>query len=109
MVYRGFYFGLYDTIKPMLGKDVNPGVAFVVAYAVTVVSGLMSYPLDTVRRRMMMTTGTGVKYKNSLDCLTTIIKNDGAAALMKGAGANMYVFFPFAPFRMTIHWFQIFI
>ena len=89
MVYRGFYFGLYDTVKPMLGKDVNPGIAFCVAYAVTVVSGLMSYPLDTVRRRMMMTTGTGAKYKNSMDCLAQIIKNDGAAALMKGAGANI--------------------
>lgn len=89
MVYRGFYFGLYDTIKPMMGKDLNPAVAFCIAYAVTVVSGLMSYPLDTVRRRMMMTTGTGAKYKNSMDCLVTIIKTDGAAALMRGAGANI--------------------
>eukprot|EP00461_Guttulinopsis_vulgaris_P000001 UN00001 len=89
MVYRGFYFGLYDTIKPLMGKDLNPAVAFCIAYAVTVVSGLLSYPLDTVRRRMMMTTGTGVKYKNSLDCLTTIIKTDGAPALFRGAGANI--------------------
>jgi solute carrier family 25 (adenine nucleotide translocator) protein 4/5/6/31 len=89
MVYRGFYFGLYDTAKPFLGKDVNPAISFCVAYAVTVVSGLLSYPLDTVRRRMMMTTGTGAKYKNSLDCMMQIIKNDGAASLMKGAGANI--------------------
>lgn len=89
MVYRGFYFGLYDTARPFMGKDANPMVSFAIAYAVTVVSGLLSYPLDTVRRRMMMTTGTGAKYKNSLDCLAQIIKNDGAAALMRGAGANI--------------------
>merc|ERR1719354_451643 len=28
----------------------------------------MSYPIDTVRRRMMMTSGGAVKYKNSMDC-----------------------------------------
>lgn len=89
MVYRGFYFGLYDTARPFMGKDANPMVSFAIAYAVTVVSGLLSYPLDTVRRRMMMTTGTGAKYKNSLDCLMQIIKNDGAPALMRGAGANI--------------------
>lgn len=88
MVYRGFYFGMYDTAKPFI-KDANPAVSFIVAYAVTVISGLMSYPLDTVRRRMMMTTGTGQKYKNSMDCLMQIIKNDGAAALFRGAGANV--------------------
>merc|ERR1719233_814861 len=30
-------------------------------WAVTVTAGLMSYPIDTVRRRMMMTSGGGVK------------------------------------------------
>merc|ERR1712023_241037 len=46
VVYRGFYFGLYDTIQPMLGKDANFAVNFAVGYAVTVVAGLLSYPID---------------------------------------------------------------
>jgi len=90
IVYRGFYFGLYDTLRPMLlGNDASAFVSFILAYGVTVVSGLLSYPLDTVRRRMMMTVGAGSKYKNSMDCFAQIIKNEGAGALMKGAGANI--------------------
>ena len=68
-VYRGFYFGLYDTLKPMfLGPDAGFLLSFCLGYGVTVTAGLMSYPIDTIRRRMMMTSGTGVKYKGSLDC-----------------------------------------
>ena len=42
-VYRGFYFGLYDTIMPIIGSDSNPMIKFAVGYAVTVVAGLLSY------------------------------------------------------------------
>merc|ERR1711955_200088 len=52
-------------------------------------SGLMSYPIDTIRRRMMMTSGTGVKYKGSIDCAVQIMKNEGFMSMMKGAGANI--------------------
>lgn len=89
-IYRGLYFGLYDTIKPMfLGPDASFIVSFLLGWAVTVVSGLASYPIDTVRRRMMMTSGTGVFYKSSLDCGLQVIKNEGFMSLMKGAGANV--------------------
>merc|ERR1711988_743393 len=70
-VYRGMYFGLYDSLKPLLlGQDANALLSFFLGWAVTIVSGLMSYPIDTVRRRMMMTAGTGTKYNGSLDCFT---------------------------------------
>jgi len=89
-IYRGMYFGLYDTLKPLLlGKDAGVGISFLLGWAVTVTAGLMSYPIDTVRRRMMMTSGGGVKYKGSLDCFTQVVKNEGFMSLMKGAGANI--------------------
>jgi len=88
-IYRGLYFGLYDTIKPMMGPDCSFFVSFLIGWAVTVVSGLCSYPIDTVRRRMMMTSGGGVAYKGSIDCATQVIKNEGFMSLMKGAGANI--------------------
>jgi len=89
-IYRGMYFGLYDTLKPMLlGKDAGVGISFLLGWAVTVTAGLMSYPIDTVRRRMMMTSGGGVKYKGSMDCFVQIMKNEGFMSLMKGAGANI--------------------
>jgi len=89
-VYRGMYFGLYDSLKPIiLGEDANAFLSFFLGWAVTIVSGLMSYPIDTIRRRMMMTSGAAVKYNGSIDCATQVIKNEGFMSLMKGAGANV--------------------
>merc|ERR1712226_1793448 len=89
-VYRGFYFGMYDTLKPiLLGDRANLLLSFCLGYGVTVTSGLMSYPIDTIRRRMMMTSGGGVKYKGSIDCAMQIMKNEGFMSMMKGAGANI--------------------
>merc|ERR1719216_795893 len=45
VVYRGFYFGLYDTIMPFLPEDVNFAVRFGIGYGVTVSAGLLSYPI----------------------------------------------------------------
>merc|ERR1712038_1412410 len=87
-IYRGMYFGLYDTLKPIvLGPDAGVTLSFFLGWAVT--AGLMSYPIDTVRRRMMMTSGGGVKYKGSMDCFIQVTKNEGFMSLMKGAGANI--------------------
>jgi len=89
-IYRGMYFGLYDSLKPLLlGADAGVMASFLLGWAVTITSGLMSYPIDTVRRRMMMTSGAAVKYKNSLDCFAQVLKNEGFMSLMKGAGANI--------------------
>lgn len=90
VVYRGFYFGLYDTLKPILLKeDAGLLVSFALGWVVTVSSGLLSYPIDTIRRRMMMTSGQAVKYNGSIDCGVKIIKSEGFMSLMKGAGANI--------------------
>jgi len=89
-IYRGMYFGLYDTLKPLvLGSDAGVTLSFFLGWAVTVTAGLMSYPIDTVRRRMMMTSGGGVKYNGSIDCFRQVVKNEGFMSLMKGAGANI--------------------
>jgi len=89
-IYRGMYFGLYDSLKPiLLGEDASVLLSFLLGWGVTITAGLMSYPIDTVRRRMMMTSGAAVKYKNSLDCGMQVIKGEGFMSLMKGAGANV--------------------
>jgi len=90
VVYRGCYFGFYDTLKPMLlGEDAGVASSFVLGYAVTVSAGLCSYPIDTVRRRMMMTSGEAVKYSGSMDCAVQVLKNEGIKSFYKGAGANI--------------------
>ncbi|KAI3439856.1 uncharacterized protein J3R85_004267 [Psidium guajava] len=92
IVYRGLYFGLYDSLKPvvLVGKlEDSFVVSFLLGWAVTIGAGLASYPIDTVRRRMMMTSGEAVKYRNSIDAFQQIIKKEGAKSLFKGAGANI--------------------
>jgi len=92
IVYRGCYFGFFDTLKPMVltGKNADSFLlSFCLGYAVTVAAGLASYPLDTIRRRMMMTSGEAVKYSSSIQCAQIILKNEGFKSFFKGAGANI--------------------
>lgn len=92
IVYRGLYFGLYDSIKPVLlvGSLANNFLAsFALGWCVTTGAGIASYPLDTVRRRMMMTSGQAVKYSSSLDAFKQIVAKEGVKSLFKGAGANI--------------------
>lgn len=92
VVYRGLYFGMYDSVKPVLlvGDLADSFLAsFLLGWGITIGAGLASYPIDTVRRRMMMTSGQAVKYKSSIDCFGQVLRNEGAKSLFKGAGANI--------------------
>jgi solute carrier family 25 (adenine nucleotide translocator) protein 4/5/6/31 len=92
VVYRGLYFGMYDSLKPVVLTGSLKGSflgSFFLGWGVTIGAGLASYPLDTVRRRMMMTSGAAVKYNSSMHALSEIVKNEGTASLFKGAGANI--------------------
>lgn len=89
-IYRGLYFGMYDSAKAIMPEDTGVTTKFLVGYAVTVLSGLASYPIDTIRRRMMMTSGSKeLQYKNSFDATKQIFQQEGAMSFMKGAGANI--------------------
>lgn len=91
VIYRGLYFGIFDTVTPLLPVAIKDDftVNFLVGWVVTVGAGVASYPVDTVRRRMMMTSGEAVKYKGSIDCAKQILKNEGFKSMFKGAGANI--------------------
>ena len=92
VVYRGLYFGMYDSIKPVVLVGPLEGnflASFLLGWGVTTGAGIASYPLDTIRRRMMMTSGEAVKYKSSMDAARQIIAKEGVKSLFKGAGANI--------------------
>jgi hypothetical protein len=46
--------------------------SFLLGWGITIGAGLASYPIDTVRRRMMMTSGQAVKYNSSIDCFKQV-------------------------------------
>jgi len=93
IAYRAAYFGMYDTGKVMLFADqkkVNFFANWAFAQFVTVTAGIISYPLDTVRRRLMMQSGRKeVMYKGTMDCFRVILRDEGGKAFFKGAASNV--------------------
>jgi len=95
--YRGAYFGLFDTLSgynPYQKSDNNlmrAASKFLCAQTSAISAGYVSYPFDTVRRRLQMQSEKPESewvYKNTADCFGKIVKEEGTSALFKGAGAN---------------------
>ncbi|KAF4672691.1 hypothetical protein FOL47_000246 [Perkinsus chesapeaki] len=96
IVYRGAYFGLYDSVKSVIfadEKNANIVLKFLVAQCVTAASGVISYPFDTVRRRMMMMAGRkggdAVQYTGTMDCWKKVYQQEGVGGFFKGAFSNV--------------------
>ncbi|CAF4559091.1 unnamed protein product [Rotaria sp. Silwood2] len=105
-VYRAFYFGGYDAGKIisgdiptlldylfMFGDDPNPNIfyRFLFAQFITSSSEFLAYPLDTIRRRLMMQSGRGdIIYQGTIDCARKIAVNEGSTAFFKGNLSNIY-------------------
>jgi len=95
IAYRATYFGSFDTGKVLLFEDPKKANFFAMwafAQVVTVGAGIASYPLDTVRRRLMMTSGqTGADrmYNGTMDCFRKIYADEGGRAFFKGCLSNV--------------------
>ncbi|KAF8820676.1 putative adenine nucleotide translocator [Cardiosporidium cionae] len=97
IVYRGAYFGSYDSLKAKLFSDpakANIFAKYAIAQTVTAGAGIISYPLDTVRRRMMMMAGRKageqeIAYRGTIDCWRKIYQQEGVNGFFKGAWANV--------------------
>merc|ERR1719409_466377 len=59
---------------------------------VAIAAGFISYPFDTVRRRLQMQAEKPKEewlYNGALDCAVKIVKDEGMGAIFKGFGANV--------------------
>ena len=73
--YRGFYFGFYDNARvlfPLMGS--NFLFKFAVGQMVVITAELFTYPLDTICRRLMMSSCEEHKFKGMLSCTTNIMR-----------------------------------
>merc|ERR1719149_76385 len=85
VVYRGAQFGLQDTLKAFnpYQKDftaVGIGSKFLVAQIAVSASGVISYPFDTMQRRLQIEASKPVAeqiYKSMPDCFAKILANEG--------------------------------
>lgn len=95
IVYRAAFFGGFDTAKGVLFEDPKKApiwASWMVAQVVTTAAGVVSYPFDTIRRRMMMQSGLPEaerQYKSTLDCAAKIAANEGPGAFFKGSLSNI--------------------
>ncbi|XP_015920005.1 ADP/ATP translocase 2-like [Parasteatoda tepidariorum] len=94
IIYRAAYFGLFDTAKEILPKKGKSSIliSFTIAMIVSTIAGIICYPFDTVRRRMMMQSGRNkadFMYTSTMDCWNKIVRQEGVAGLFKGAYSNV--------------------
>lgn len=95
--YRGVQFGLNDTIlglNPWKLETGPTGIAskWAGAQFSVIMSGFVTYPFDTVRRRLQMQSEKPVNeriYKGAFHCAQKIMAEEGAKSMFKGAGANV--------------------
>ena len=98
-VFRSTYFGIYDTFKE---KTETALQRWAVSYLSVFAAISLTYPSDTVRRRMMLTSCADYKYKNFVDCARQIWTKEGSLGFYSGApmillqsatGATIYFIF----------------
>merc|ERR1739845_321525 len=95
--YRGFQLGAFDTLVGLNPYKNDTGVlgivtTFASAQTAIIAGAAISYPFDTVRRRLQMQAEKPPEehiYKGTVDCLKKIAAEEGVAAgLYKGFIAN---------------------
>lgn len=88
VVQRSLYFGLYDTFishhqnrklaRPESTHMNSFLLNFVTGWSTSLLAGLIAYPIETVKHRVILTAGSDLKYGNSLACVQQILKNENS-------------------------------
>ena len=92
-VFRGVWgLGLYDAIAPSLPKETigDFGVRWCAATGLALVGGILSYPCDVVSRRMMMASGTELRYSSAVEAAVGFVQREGVSSLFRGVGCYMW-------------------
>ncbi|KAF9350178.1 hypothetical protein BGX34_001375, partial [Mortierella sp. NVP85] len=86
------YFSLYDLAIPYLPREFYPMGQHVLSFGVTVVAGWLSYPFDTLHRRIIIAAGArkpSLEYHSTFHALVQIVQNEGITALFQGSLTNI--------------------
>jgi solute carrier family 25 (adenine nucleotide translocator) protein 4/5/6/31 len=90
-MYRGLYFGVYDSAKPVvMKKDDSLVKKFFFAQFCVIFSETLAYPTDTVKRMLMLQSNKKeVMYTGAFDCVRKVYGKDGISGFWKGNVSNM--------------------
>lgn len=70
-IFRGVYFGIFDTFKWGMSSYLQ---LLLLGYTATFIAIVLTYPSDTIRRRLMMTSCQNYKYDGFFDCCKKVFK-----------------------------------
>ena len=96
--YRAVYFGMYGSLTAAAPFGRPSGITglavqYMLAQITVITAAYVSYPLDTVHRRLQM---QGEKpssewiYRGPIHCLRMVWREEGMAGVFKGAGGNAF-------------------
>lgn len=99
-VYRALYFGLYDHMKKIACynnvfkvNDVDTTSRIFIAMCATTVANSVSYPLDTISRRLMLDSARPIKYqkcnRSMIVATKNIFREDGLKGFYRGQIVNI--------------------
>ena len=100
ILHRLLYLGGYDAIKNEVlhhkkghaTTTLSFGERFLLAQGVSLAAGTICYPIDSVRRRLMMQAGKPKEarlYRGSLDCFKQVWLKEGLRGFFLGLSANI--------------------
>lgn len=103
IIYRALHLGGYDALKTEIirynsthSNTTTPQLLWMeriaAAQCVSLAAALCMYPVDSVRRRLMMQAGIPENerlYRNSLDCIRVILRQEGMRGFYLGLGPNL--------------------
>jgi solute carrier family 25 (adenine nucleotide translocator) protein 4/5/6/31 len=72
VIFRTFYFGIFDSIKKQNPQNLANRIFG--SYLGAIIAIFSVYPFDTIRKRMIMTSGCNYKYQGFVDCAIQILK-----------------------------------
>ncbi|CAN1344968.1 S-adenosylmethionine carrier 1, chloroplastic/mitochondrial, partial [Linum perenne] len=85
-------FCIYEQIrigyKAAARRDLNDAENAVIGAFAGALTGAVTTPLDVIKTRQMVQ-GSGSQYKGVVDCVQTIVREEGPSALLKGLGPRV--------------------
>jgi solute carrier family 25 (adenine nucleotide translocator) protein 4/5/6/31 len=97
IAYRALHLGGYDALKTELvrfrqGGELGWMERIAAAQVVSLSAAAIMYPVDSVRRRLMMQAGVPKEerlYRNSFQCVAVVLRNEGLRGFYLGLGPNL--------------------